>query len=718
VMAIAVPECPYKGLIPYAEEDAPFFFGRESERELITANMIASRLTLLYGSSGVGKSSILRAGVVPDLHRLARENQVQRGAPEMAVVVFSSWRDDPIVRLTDRIKEGLAPHLAPEEREAPLPIGPLWKTLQGFADRLHGDLLIILDQFEEYFLYHEREDGEGTFATEFPRAVNRNDLRVNFVVSIRDDSLARLDRFKGRIPNLFANYLRLDHLGLDAARAAIKEPVGKYNDLRGPSHPSVTIEPSLVETVVSQVKTGSVLLEESGRGVVGSGARAADAAQLRDNVETPYLQLVMTRLWNEEMRTGSRVLRLETLNRLGGAQRIVQTHLDLAMRSLSESERDAAASVFHYLVTPSRSKIVHTVQDLADYAEVPKDDLAPVLEKLAGSRILRAVAPPLDQPNASRYEIFHDVLGAAILDWRSRYVHAPPRARIVLTAGLSAGAAYAAVVIALGLLRRLTGARPPSDLNFVLLGLATLVQAGTAGVIALRVGRLRVAYGVLSALVSTFVMPLGWLGFGTLASDSALTIWGGRQALQTVGHLLLLQTVWALLAGGSVGAGMSPVASGLRRARRRATEPASGRRQALVRIVKMAVFLMCASWILCGLTALLWACLMLLGLPPVLDQSAELLPVLMGGVTAALVSGSIWRLTVATPRLASQLIVSAALLLSGAAAVGIIWAGWEQPVGAVRLGAVAAAVVMQIAVIAGALASQSRVVRGDRILAK
>src|SRR6185369_15607105 len=136
-------------------------------------------------------------------------------------VVFSSWRDDPIVRLTDRIKEGLAPHLAPEEREAPLPMGPLWKTLQGFADRLHGDLLIILDQFEEYFLYHEREDGEGTFATEFPRAVNRNDLRVNFVVSIRDDSLARLDRFKGRIPNLFANYLRLDHLGLDAARAAI-----------------------------------------------------------------------------------------------------------------------------------------------------------------------------------------------------------------------------------------------------------------------------------------------------------------------------------------------------------------------------------------------------------------------------------------------------------------------------------------------------------------
>ena len=59
----ALPATPYKGLMPYSEEDAPFFFGREAEREIITANLLASRLTLLYGASGVGKTSILRAGV-------------------------------------------------------------------------------------------------------------------------------------------------------------------------------------------------------------------------------------------------------------------------------------------------------------------------------------------------------------------------------------------------------------------------------------------------------------------------------------------------------------------------------------------------------------------------------------------------------------------------------------------------------------------------------
>ncbi len=60
-------ECPYAGLMPFTEEQAAFFFGREAEREIITANLMASRLTLLYGPSGVGKSSVLNAGVAHHL---------------------------------------------------------------------------------------------------------------------------------------------------------------------------------------------------------------------------------------------------------------------------------------------------------------------------------------------------------------------------------------------------------------------------------------------------------------------------------------------------------------------------------------------------------------------------------------------------------------------------------------------------------------------------
>ena len=66
-----------------------------------------------------------------------------------------------------------------------------------------SELLLVLDQFEEYFLYHPDEDGDGTLALELPRAVTRENLRASFVVSIREDAYTQLDRFEGRIRNLF-----------------------------------------------------------------------------------------------------------------------------------------------------------------------------------------------------------------------------------------------------------------------------------------------------------------------------------------------------------------------------------------------------------------------------------------------------------------------------------------------------------------------------------
>jgi hypothetical protein len=80
----------------------------------------------------------------------------------------------------------------------------------------------------------------------------------------------------------------------------------------------VKIEPALTEAVLDQVRTGHVALGEVGRGAVGRGAAATEA-----RIETPYLQLVLTRPWQEEMKELSMVLRAQTLHRLGGAERIV-----------------------------------------------------------------------------------------------------------------------------------------------------------------------------------------------------------------------------------------------------------------------------------------------------------------------------------------------------------------------------------------------------------
>ncbi|HYE65089.1 MAG TPA: WD40 repeat domain-containing protein [Pyrinomonadaceae bacterium] len=409
---------PYKGLMPYSEEDAPFFFGRERERELIKANLMASRLTLLYGVSGVGKSSVLRAGVVYQLREMTRQHLAKRRKPKCVVVNFSSWRDDPIKGLAERIRESVERDLPGESFKPVTPSRSLIRVAHAWCRQLSCDLLIILDQFEEYFLYHPQEEGKGSFAFEFSRAVNCPGLRAHFLISIREDAWSKLNSFKAQIPGIYENNLRIEHLDREAAQAAIEKPVEQYNLLHAEDGQQVSIEPELVAAILDQVKANQVGLSEAGRGVVGNGQTPAET-----QIETPYLQMVLTRLWDEEMRAGSNTLRLETLNRLGGAKRIVQTHLDAVMEVLPAEHQEVAAQIFHYLVTPSGTKIAQTADDLTGYTELPKPQIERVLNELSGPNfILRKVPPPVDRPtDQDRYEIFHDVLASAILDWRRRY---------------------------------------------------------------------------------------------------------------------------------------------------------------------------------------------------------------------------------------------------------------------------------------------------------
>ncbi len=409
-------ESPYTGLMPFSERQAPFFFGRDGEREIVTANLLASRLTVLYGPSGVGKSSLLNAGVAHHLRRVAQQSLEERGTPEFAVIVFGSWRDDPLRELARAVREQLSD---------PIPRS-VEQSLDTVTSRLNCDLIVILDQFEEYFLYHANDGGNGGFERHLARAINEGGRRMSFLISIREDSLAKLDRFEARIPGIFENRIRIDHLDYDAAREAIRKPLEQFNGMPANGGPPVTIEDALVEHVLEQVTTSRMVRGAAAHGVAVRTARV-DATQ---RVETPYLQLVMTRLWDEEQRAGSHVLRDETLERLGGAEKIVSTHLDEAMSSLTATETEAAARVFNHLVTPSRTKIAHSVPDLANYAGVTPEALVPLLQKLSTGqdRILTPVAPAPDQPAHLRYQILHDVLAASVLDWRTRYMRGRDRA--------------------------------------------------------------------------------------------------------------------------------------------------------------------------------------------------------------------------------------------------------------------------------------------------
>ena len=412
---------PYRGLLPFAEEDAPYFFGRDADREIIAANLIAARLTLLYAPSGAGKTSVLLAGVARDLRALAREDVGEGRGPEYLPVVVRRWSGDPQAAIDAALAEGAVRALGAVPAGVPEG-GPLAERLRGWAEATDTTLLLVLDQFEEFVLYHGTAWERGGAARELADVLSARDLPVNVLLGLREDALASLDRFKGRVPYLFDNYLRLAHLDPAAAREAVCRPLEQWSR----DHPDdpVDIEPALVDTLLDEVTTGRIALGRTGAGAAGSRA---------EGVETPFLQLVLTRLWEEERGRGSRTLRAATLRELGGAGEVVRTHLDLRMSGLSDAQRDIAAEVFHQLVTPSGTKVARSLGDLAAYTGRSVGEIEPVLHTLSQGdwRIVRSV------PQAEgTYEVFHDVLAEAVLDWRARHEERRRRARSVRVAVL------------------------------------------------------------------------------------------------------------------------------------------------------------------------------------------------------------------------------------------------------------------------------------------
>jgi len=405
---------PYKGLLPYTQEDRPYFFGRDGDREIVAANLKASRLTVLYGVSGVGKSSLLRAGVLHDINTEAARAVSRRRQPEFVAAYCQDWRDDPAGNVAAALRDAwVQVALKPPPASERPGLGGL---LGAYAGELKAAVLLILDQFEEYLFYHGTNAADGSIDRDLAEILPDRALKVHVLISLREDALAKLDQFKGRIRSLFDNYLRIDHLDENAARDAIKLPVQAFCRLETASE--ILVEQSLVEAVVDQVGAGKLSFRE--------GGDTPTSIRTTGKIETPYLQLVMSRIWDEESGGGKRVpasLQRATLKRLGESASIVKNHLDLTMSAFSEEEREIAAKIFFYLVTPTGTKIAHTVSDLARFAGIDETRVGEVVSKLGGHdhRILRAAQSLDPSSGVTRYEIFHDALAEAILDWQQRF---------------------------------------------------------------------------------------------------------------------------------------------------------------------------------------------------------------------------------------------------------------------------------------------------------
>ena len=217
--------CPYKGLAAFDEEDAGRYFGREAERESLLVRLRKGcRLLVLAGASGCGKSSLLRAGLLP-----AVRSGMLDGRYDWAILKL---------RPGERPLRELAVRLAQWAGSSPGELENLERSLREKPDALSafvslglpGDfepprLLLAVDQFEEAFAPTIDDEERRAFLAALLHATADIGGRVTVVATLRADFLARALEHARDLAVAFRDGLEIvPPLGPEQLRVAIERP--------------------------------------------------------------------------------------------------------------------------------------------------------------------------------------------------------------------------------------------------------------------------------------------------------------------------------------------------------------------------------------------------------------------------------------------------------------------------------------------------------------
>ena len=272
----AAPGCPYVGLVPFGEGGEAVLLRPGAERDLIVANLTAARLTLLYAASGVGKSSVLRAGrpaaATPAGRRVVRGSRSSPAAADR--LTSATGVADP----SKRIGGGDRRRSPPAERGAQAPAGLRARLdarlARGRSSTVGGGVrsTSILDQFEEYFLYHPDDRGADGAGRGLGDVLSARDLRRKRPAVYTRGRPRRPGPLQGPHPAPVRQLPTLRTLDRAAARNAIEGPLAQYNaSASRPDRSGMTIDPQLIDRLLDQVQVGRC---GGGQAVVRPGRRA------------------------------------------------------------------------------------------------------------------------------------------------------------------------------------------------------------------------------------------------------------------------------------------------------------------------------------------------------------------------------------------------------------------------------------------------------------
>jgi tetratricopeptide (TPR) repeat protein len=293
--------CPYRGLEVFDEAHAEYFFGRDADVQRLVERLKTARFLAVVGPSGSGKSSLVRAGLIPAIRRGELLTSIRwpihlftPGAAPLAALAAQVVALRPDIAMqktvdvldTDQRTLNLAASLAMAQRPA--------------AERI----VWVIDQFEELFTLCDNENDRRQFVANLVYAAMVPGGRSVVVLTLRADFYQKCASYPELAAAMAARQALIGPMGADGLRQAIEQPAHRVG---------LEFEPGLVETILDDV------VDRPGR--------------------LPLLEHALLELWQRRRGT---MLTLEAYRETGGVEGAIAKRADNVFDNLPRGQQSVA----------------------------------------------------------------------------------------------------------------------------------------------------------------------------------------------------------------------------------------------------------------------------------------------------------------------------------------------------------------------------------------
>ena len=378
---------PYIGLRPFEVDESILFFGRNDQSLELLQRLHQHHFVAVVGSSGSGKSSLLRAGLIPSL----KAGYLIDDSDDWLISIMKPGQS-PLYNLSESILLQIEPAATKEDIAA-----LLQQTREQGADAIlqrilpiikekKNNFFLLVDQFEELFRFAMNQED-----------INRKDEAIDFV-----NILLELTR-QPEIPFYAVITMRSDFIGDCAQFYGLPEAMNQ----------SQYLVPRINRVQLKTVIEGPALLYGGKIDPVLTSKLLNDLGKVKD--ELPLLQHALMRIWDFEMNVNkSGMVDMEDYESIGGIEKALSNHADEALKGMSENDLLVTKKIFQALTTidDNGRKIRRQVlmSNLVELTGTPEPKLLEIIQLFIQDKRSFLIISPAGETGDKIIDISHESL--------------------------------------------------------------------------------------------------------------------------------------------------------------------------------------------------------------------------------------------------------------------------------------------------------------------